>query len=95
MPERGAVNDTPTIRPAPTDAGTARRQPLSGKININICAEEELLTLPGIGPVLARSIVDHREKNGPFGGIEELRYVSGIGEKRFEAIREYIVIADF
>lgn len=64
----------------------------SGKININTCEEADLAQLPGIGPTLSRAIVQHREQNGPFQAVEDLRNVSGIGQKRFDAILEFIVV---
>ncbi len=63
----------------------------SGKININRASAAELdQHLSGIGPTLAQRIVDYREKNGPFRKIEDLRNVSGIGEKRFAEIKDQI-----
>ena len=63
-----------------------------GKININIATQTELTDLPGIGSVLASRIVDHRRQHGDFQRIEEIKNVSGIGEKRFEAIQEKITV---
>ncbi len=63
-----------------------------GKVNINVALTEELMTLPGIGEVLAQRIVAYREENGPFERIEDIQNVSGIGEKKFEAIRKFIVV---
>jgi len=62
------------------------------KININTASAKELEELPGIGPVLAEKIVSYREANGPFKSIDELKKVSGIGEKRFQAIKDLIVV---
>lgn len=64
----------------------------SSSININNCSARELESLEGIGPVLAERIVEYRRNNGPFGKIEEIRKVPGIGEKRFEAIKEMITV---
>jgi competence protein ComEA len=64
----------------------------SGKININQASAEELEELPGIGPTLAERIVAYREKRGGFRGLEELKQVSGIGEKKFAEIRDLIEI---
>jgi len=63
-----------------------------GKININLATQSELTDLPGIGSVLASRIVDYRRQHGEFSRIEELRNVSGIGEKRYEAIRDLITV---
>ena len=63
-----------------------------GKININIASQSELTDLPGIGNVLASRIVDYRRQHGDFLRIEDLRNVSGIGEKRYEAIQDKITV---
>ena len=61
-----------------------------GRININTASRGELMDLSGIGEVLAGRIIEYRERNGGFSRIEDLRNVSGIGEKRFEAIKDDI-----
>ena len=63
-----------------------------GRININLASQSELTDLPGIGSVLASRIIDYRRQHGDFLRIEDLRNVSGIGEKRFEAIRDKITV---
>jgi competence protein ComEA len=61
-------------------------------ININSAGLEELESLPGIGPVTAKSIIDYRNKNGLFKTKEELQNVTGIGEKKYEKIKQLISI---
>ena len=61
-------------------------------MNINTASINELTTLPGIGEVKARAIVDYRENHGPFKSVEELMMVSGIGEKTYEKLREKICV---
>ena len=64
----------------------------SNLININTASQKELEELSGIGPVLAQRIIDYREKNGYFSTIEDIKKVSGIGDKRFEAIKDSITV---
>ena len=81
------------------DAGQAATQPGAprngdGRININTASRSELMDLPGIGPVLAERIIEYRTRNGPFSRVEDLRNITGIGEKRFEAIQDKITVGD-
>lgn len=62
------------------------------KININTADIELFCKLPGVGESLASRIIDYREENGNFKSIEDLKNVAGIGEKKFETLKEYIVI---
>lgn len=61
-----------------------------GKVNINSASKEELQKLSGIGEVLAERIVKHREKNGAFKNISQLLDVEGIGEAKFNSIKDDI-----
>ena len=61
-----------------------------GKVPINRADETELDTLPGIGPALAKAIVEYREENGGFSSLEELMEVPGIGEKKFAELKDLI-----
>ena len=63
-----------------------------GRININTADEILLQQLTGVGPVTAQKIVDYREQHGKFKAIEELKNVSGIGEKTFEKMRDDVTI---
>ena len=67
--------------------------PNSGaQVNINTASAEELQTLSGIGEATSSAIVKDREENGPFGAIEDLMRVTGIGEKKYEKIRDRICV---
>ena len=63
-----------------------------GKVNINLADRGELEELPGIGPTLAERIIAYREKTGGFRSVEELKQVSGIGEKKLEEIRDLVEV---
>ena len=63
-------------------------------VNINTATLEQLQTLPGIGPVLAQRIIDHREANGPFPSAAHLIQVDGIGEKTLDTIMDYISVQE-
>jgi competence protein ComEA len=64
----------------------------SNLVNINSADSSELETLPGIGPAKSSAIIEYREKNGPFKTIEELKNISGIGEKTFEKLKDLITV---
>ena len=64
----------------------------TGKININSASSSELQTLTGIGPAKAEDIIDYRESSGKFKKIEDLKKVSGIGDKTFEKLKDMITV---
>ena len=93
--ETAAPSGTSENSPAPeARASEAPGAPRGGdgKININLASRSELMDLPGIGNVLAGRIVDYRDQYGAFSSIEDVKKVSGIGEKRFEAIEDRITV---
>ena len=62
-------------------------------IDPNRASQADLETLPGIGPVLAQRIIDYRRAHGPYKKIADLRKVSGIGRKKLEKMKPYVVIS--
>jgi len=73
------------------------QQPTSGfvgVVNINTASQDELETLSGIGPVTAQKIIDYRETNGLFIGIEDIQKISGIGSVNFEKFKDQITVGD-
>jgi competence protein ComEA len=63
-----------------------------GKINLNSAGVADLETLPRIGPSMAQRIIDYREANGRFTSVDELRNVTGIGEKTFDSLKDLVTI---
>lgn len=69
-------------------------QSVSGLVNINTATIEELDALPGIGPVIAQRIVDYRTQYGPFTAKEQIKNVSGIGDKKYSDIESLIEVGN-
>ena len=104
-PRRGEVpslrggegsSDAPSHTAARSDSGgetepadTAAPSLAPVKINLNTASTTELDLLPRIGPTLAARIVEDREANGPFGSLDDLQRVAGIGPRTVERITPY------
>jgi len=84
------LNDGELIAVGVPAAGADPASP--SKVNLNTATLAELDTLPGVGPVLAQRIIDHRTKRGPFRGVEDLRQVDGIGEETFARLKDLVVV---
>lgn len=67
---------------------------LTEKININSASQKDLESLPRIGPVTAKNIIEFREANGPFKTIQEITKVKRIGPKTLEKIKPFITLGD-
>jgi competence protein ComEA len=61
-------------------------------LNLNTATEKQLQTLPGIGPALAKRIVEFREKRHGFRRIEELLAIPGISERKWKIIRDKVEV---
>jgi competence protein ComEA len=73
---------------ASTPPATAQPQP----VNLNTATEPQLEALPGIGPVTAAAILQYRTEHGPFGSVDQLLDVSGIGDVTLSNLRPYVVV---
>lgn len=86
------------LKAPPPDTGAITKETGSAApgqaplININRANESELDGLPGVGPATAKKIIDHREKNGSFKKPDELKNVKGIGDSKFEELKDKITI---
>jgi competence protein ComEA len=80
------VGETP---PAPVASpGTAAGDGTGPPVNVNTASAAELEELPGVGPATAEAIIAHREQHGPFGSVDDLLDVRGIGEAKLEQLRD-------
>jgi competence protein ComEA len=79
-------------RQASGSVGSVDSGATPSKVNINAASATELEALPGVGEVIAQRIVDYRTANGPFGSVDDLLDVSGIGEVTLENIRDLVTV---
>lgn len=93
IPRRGEVSKPSVSRPRPgvnLPPPSTNGSPLSAEdaktINVNTATEQQLDTLPGVGPSTARAIVAYRLVHGPFARVEDLLNVRGIGPAKLEAL---------
>lgn len=86
VPDRRAAQAGPTAGTAPAPTGGAAGTGTDNMVSLNQATAADLETLPGIGPVLAAKIVEHRDAIGGFTEVGQLRDVSGIGEKTFQSL---------
>ena len=87
---RASASTAPTSSAA--EAAGAAPAGSAALVNINTAGVEELETLPGIGEVLAATIVQYREEHGPFTSVDQLVDVSGIGEVTLEELRDLVTV---
>lgn len=96
VPRKGET--PPASVAAATAPSTAARPERAAKpavqfpIDLNTATAEQLEAIPGIGPVLAQRIVDHRRLHGKFQSVDDLLQVHGIGQKRLESMRPYVTV---
>lgn len=91
------VDGTQVLVPRAAEGGALGPGPPGGsaataKVNINTATAAELEALPGVGEVIAQRIVDYRTANGPFGTVDELIDVSGIGESTLASMRDLVTV---
>lgn len=92
IPKRGDAGSDARTAPESAASGGSSAGSAGGKININTADAGTLEQITGVGPVTAQKIIEYREANGSFGSIEEIRNVSGIGEKTFEKMKGEITV---
>ncbi len=93
---RGAlVQDTTTMRlDTVLQTSGDSSSPDRNRIDLNSATHAQLVTLPGIGPALARRIIESRQRLGPFASVSDLQRVSGIGPAKTRRISALVVVVD-
>ena len=87
VPAHGSPGAASTA-PAGATGGAGGSPGAGGAISLSTASEAQLETIDGIGPALAGRIIEYRDTHGGFRSIDELKQVSGIGDKRFETLRK-------
>ena len=85
-----AISDTP--KETAPKATQPKKEEVSFPVNINTATARELEALPGIGEVIAQRIIDYRNAHGPFGSVDELINIKGIGEKKLAELKPYATV---
>lgn len=84
---------TSNIEPgANVSSSSATQTPGSALVNLNTATQSQLEELPGVGPSYAIGIIDYRTKNGGFKSVGDLKKVKGIGEKRYEDLKDLVTV---
>lgn len=86
------VTDEPGDEVIVEDEETSVKSKESAKININTADQTELEEIPGVGESTALKIIEYRKTNGKFKSIEDIKNVSGIGDSKFENMKEKICV---
>jgi competence protein ComEA len=88
IPRVGETLVSQSVAPQPQSGGTG--ETTTGPVSLNNATLEQLDSLPGIGPAIARDIVAYRESQGPFTSVEQLTEVPGIGPAKLEKLRPLV-----
>ena len=80
----------PQAAPAPPGGPAVPGSAPGAQLDLNTATVEQFDGLPGVGPVLARRIVDYRTQHGAFRSVEELQEVTGIGDRKYEDIKALV-----
>jgi len=92
IPTRYELEESRAGSPSSVLAANSSGNAQSKRININTADSQTLQQLKGVGPSTAEKIINYRTENGKFKTIEDLKNVSGIGEKTFEKLKDKITV---
>ena len=96
VPATPAVEESeaPVRQEQPTSSLRPVHREAARQVDLNHATASDLQGLPGIGPKLAQRVIDHRTARGPFGKIEDLQQVKGIGRKKFDRLRPHVLVTN-
>ena len=86
VPDKNSTSITPGATQSASQGNS------KGKININTADSTQLQDIPGVGPATAEKIISYRDSNGYFTSVDQIKNVSGIGDKTFEKMKDMITI---
>ncbi len=87
-----SLEETQEIALSTSNSGSNTSSNSNGKVNINKATASELTTVPGIGESTAQKIITYREENGKFKAIEDIKNVSGIGDSKYNSMKDSICV---
>ena len=88
----GSATNSNSVVLSPNRTEGAAARPKEPCLNLNIATADELIRLPGIGEVMAKRIIDYRERHGRFRRSEEIIIIEGFSERKYRAIAEMICV---
>ena len=86
------ISENGRLRISPGSLSAWYKVTLGIPLSLNTASETELEAIPHIGPSLARKIIDHRSRNGPFTAVGQIKCLPGVGNVRYVQIKPYITI---
>lgn len=96
VPESTTITTGPAVDSPSPPVGVSEARTVPNRlqrVDLNRATAADLDQLPGVGPVLARRMVDYRKSVGRFHAIEDLRAVKGIGRKKLERLKPFVTVA--
>jgi len=90
--QAGFAGSSPKTRSAKSHGSSGKKTGPARPLDLNKATESQLLSLPGVGPSTAKAILAWRAGQGPFTAPEDLLKVKGIGPKKFEALRRFVLV---